>query len=377
MTPHTPPDDRHPAAGAALIGRLLAGAAIFDPLPPVHRAFSWTAGGGAQRQFRWAMAGGLGPLLHRGAAPQFAAMPRPWRDELLAADLTARVRHADLVDTTLEIVSTCAELGVDATLLKGVSVSEELYPAEHLRPMADVDVLIPAAVYARVEAALLAHGYERLPYPHIEGHHHGAPLRHARRRTLVELHTRLFPETSPLHAGAVFGTANVRAQSSESRYHGRPVRRLTAELQLAYIASSWFNDMTSRGFHPSFIVSLFDAVFLLKARGHDLDWTGMPGWIDNDAVKGSLYAMLTYLPRFGVRAAPSPVLRRLALNAGWVGPIQLRLIHAALDRYLIGGRAWPFALPPPMPGRYSPKRQLRKRVSGPHRRSEPESGSVG
>jgi hypothetical protein len=347
-------------SGPSLIGRILVHAATGAPIHPPASQPARRSRRDDERQFRWAMEGGLGPLLHAAVDPD-AGWPVRWREAMLAADLTARVRHGDLVDTALDILDVCERLGVEATLLKGISVSEQLYPAEHLRPMADVDVLVPHAEYSRVETGLLECGYLRLPGPHVEADHHGAPLRHSSRRTLVELHTDLFPPASLLH-GQSFSHAHIESQKRSSRYHGRPVSRLSDELQLVYIAASWFNDMTSSRFHPSFVASLLDAVYLLRARRQPLDWTGMLGWIDNDMVKASLYAMLTYLPRFGVEAVPAEVLAGLGRNRGLVGPIQRRAIHAALDRYLIGGRSWPFALPPPVPGRYSPRHQIEKRV---------------
>jgi hypothetical protein len=323
----------------------------------------------AERQFQWLMAGGLGPLLHHASHAGLDRLPTAWRDALLSADLTARVRHGNVLDSMLEMIDIGARLRLPLTLLKGISVSEEFYPSEHLRPMADIDVLLPAEGAAAFEAALLERGYIRLPYPAQPGHHHGAPLRHPQRHTIVEPHTRLFPEDSELRGNRAFSRANIEACTVESRYHGRPVRRLAAELQMAYIAASWFNDLTHRKVEPSFIASAFDAVYLLKSRM--LDWNGLLEWLDNPMAQASLYVMATYLPRFGVTPWPRPVLARLAVAQGLVGPLQLRLIHAMLDRHLIGGRRWRLALPPPMPGRYSLLHQFDKRVLQPLRRRVP------
>ena len=314
----------------------------------------------------------MGPLLHRATRHHHAALPPAWRDLLLGADLTARVTSGCAIDTMLEVLDACDALQVCVTLLKGISVSEQFYPAEHLRPMSDIDVLIPANAYSDVEAALLDRGYVKLADWNLPGHQHGAPLRHVRRRTIVELHTRLFREDSPLRTDGAFGESNVAAQSMRSRYHARPVKRLTPEMQLAYIASSWFNDLTLSKFHPSFIASLFDAVYLLKASGRTLDWRGLLGWLDNDLAAASLYALLTYLPRFGVEPVPSPVLKQLASGQRMVGPIQLRLIHKALDRHLVGARPWALAVPPPVPGRYNPLHQFEKRVLSRLRRATPQ-----
>jgi hypothetical protein len=345
-----------------LIGQLLAYAATGAPLGRRNREFAWRPEGGDNRQFRWAIDGGLGPLLHRATRDCVDVVPPSWREAMLSADLTSRVRHGNVVDTMLEIIEACDLLQMRVTLLKGISVSEELYPAEHLRPMADIDVLIPAHAYARVEAALLQRGYGKMDYPTIENLHHGAPLRHPRRRTIVELHTALFPDGSPFREGMAFDLSNVVFRSICSHFHERPVKRLTPELQLAYLASSWFNDLTLSKIHPSFIASLFDAIYLLAASGRTLNWSEMLDWLDNDMAKASLFAMVTYLPRFGVKQLPSATLARLASTHALVGPIQLNMIHKMLDHHLIGGRPWDLVLPPPVPGRYSLSHQFKKRV---------------
>jgi len=345
-----------------LVGQLLAYAATGAPLGHGNRKFAWRPEGGDDRQFRWTIDGGLGPLLHRATRDCADVVPPPWREALLSADLTARVRHGSLADTALEIIDVCDRLQIRVTLLKGISVGEQLYPAEHLRPMADIDVLIPVQAYALVETALLDRGYDKLDHPAIDVHHHGAPLRHPRWRTIVELHRGLFPDDSPLREDTVFSLSNVMLRSICSHYHGRPVRRLNPELQLVYMASSWFNDLTLCKVHPSFIASLLDAIYLLAASGRTMNWSGMLEWLDNDMAKASLYAMVTYLPRYGVQQLPSATLEQLASTQTLVGPIQLKLIHGMLDRHLIGGRPWDLALPPPVPGRYSLRRQFNKRI---------------
>lgn len=352
-----------------LIGLLLAHAATGEPLnAAAGRQFGWQAMGNDERQFQWALRGGLGPLLHHAIRDDDSHLPAPWREALLSADLTARVRHADWVDTLLQVVDACERLQIEATLLKGISVSEQFYPEEHFRPMADVDVLIPEQALSRVESVLLDEGFIRVEFPPIDGLHHGAPLRHAQRDTIVELHRSLFPNDSALCSGTVFNPAQVARRSVASTYHGRPVARLSPELQLVYIAASWFNDLTHHKVQPGFLATLFDAVYLLAAAGGTLDWSRLLQSLDNEMARASLYAMMSYLPRHGVQALPPAILARLDTTRRLVGPIQLKWIHEMLDRYLIGGRPWDFVLPPPVPGRYSPGHQFEKRVLGRLRR---------
>ena len=346
-----------------LIGQLLRYAATGLPLDDAGQDDPARASE-RERQLQWALDGGLGPLLHGALGPAGVAQwPAAARLALLSADLTARVRHGNLVDTALEIAEACERLGVEVVLLKGISVSEQWYPQEHFRPMADIDVLIPATDYAAVEAALMERGHERLAFEPGQGQQHGIPLQHRSRQSLIELHTELFGEDSPLFAGTLFGSPMALSWTVPTRYHGRPVRRLASELQLAYIASSWFNDLTVRKIHPSFIASMFDAVYLLKASAHRLDWGRLVDRLDNELAAASLHAMLTYLPRFGVERPAAEVMAQLSSRQKLIGPVQLALIHAALDRHLIAARPWNHLLPLPVPGRYSALHQIRKRLT--------------
>ncbi len=315
------------------------------------------------RQFRWVLDGGLGPLLWHAAKATDSAIPAAWRPEVQAADLTAQVLHGALVDTALDVIRAGEDSGVPVILLKGVSVAEQIYPAAHLRPMGDIDVLVPRDGCARIEARLLSGAYRRIDFPQIEGLQHGAPLRHDEWRTLVELHVELFSADSPLRRpGSVFDAVAVAANGVVAgHYGGRPVRRLSPETQLLYIAASWFNDLTHYPPHPSFLASLFDAVYLTSRHPELLADHRPYATVDNPLARASLLALLTYLPRFGL---PAPSRQRVAAmrqGLSIVGPLELRLIHAMLDRHQIGGREWRSRWPLPVPGRYSVRHQLLKK----------------
>jgi hypothetical protein len=351
---------------STLTGQLLAHAATGAPLCLDAAGFASQPEAVRENHFRWLMRGGLGPLLHHALRAQPEGVPAHWRDELLAAELTARVRQSALAQSAAELIDACAGLGVEPTLLKGISVSEQLWPAPHLRPMSDIDVLLPRRLLDEVESALTAPdgGHERMEFPVRPGLHHDAPLRHRRHGTVVELHKALFPEDSPFSVGRLFAPQEVLARTVASSFQGRGVRRLPPALQLPYIAAAWFNDLTELKVDPSFLPSAFDAVFLLRHHGATLEWDALRGWLEDDdgMARGCLVAMLSWLPRFGVAPAPEAFMAWLAGSQRVVGPLQRRLIHWMLDRHLVGARPWTLPLPPPVPGRYSPRYQWRKRV---------------
>ena len=315
------------------------------------------------RELEWALKGGLGPLLHRATAKRAERVPVAWHDRLLSAELTARLRHANLIDTAKEVIDVCQDQGIRITLLKGISVSDQYYPAPHLRPMGDIDILVPAGDYESAESALLRLGYTRDPHfgEPGEGFHHGVPLLDPRRHVWVELHTALFPRTDDVHCGRMFDPTRVALRSVASTYYGRPVDRLSDELQLIYIAYSWMRDLARHGIHPSFLAPLFDVVYLLKTALNEVDWGGSTDWLDTEMATASLHVMLSYLAQHDLTQLSPQILSRVASRQAIVGAVQLKAILGTLDHFLVAGRPWTFAFPPPVPGRYSLKHQLRKR----------------
>ena len=282
---------------------------------------------------------GLGALLHHATRDCLGRAPPAWRDALKSAELTAQVITGNLRDTADEIVDACQALAVAVTLLKGISISDQHYPAPHLRPMGDIDILVPERDSQLVESAILRLGYIPMSgFQLDEDSYHGVPLFHPERAVWVEVHTGLFPNTSRLRRNGLFGPANVAAHSITSSYDGRPVFRLTDELQLVYIASYWLRDVSMHGVHPSFVIPLLDAIYLLKASRQTLDWDGLLGWLDNDMATASLYIMLAYLYRCGLDESASPILSRLASRQNIIGARELRIIDVMLDTYLLGGR---------------------------------------
>jgi hypothetical protein len=249
-----------------------------------------------------------------------------------------------LIDSAKEIIDTCNVLQVPVTLLKGISTSDQHYPFAHERPMGDIDILVPESRRKLVEEALILRGYHRSDHESGEDSHHGAPLLHHERQVWVEVHTTLFPRRDALQGRKLFSPAHIASQSVASTFHGRPIHRLTNELQLVYIASYWLRDLTYHRLHPCFLPPLFDAIYLLKTSGQTLDWDGLLGWLDNELAMACLYVLLAYVHRSGLDESVSRVIPRLAAGQDIVGSLELSLLHAILDRYLIGNEPPPRGL---------------------------------
>ena len=281
---------------------------------------------------------GFAPLLWRTAVESGAPPPPRWRDTLHAADLVAQVFHGNACDAAVEIIDAARAGGAQVTLLKGLSIGEH-YPAPHLRPMGDVDLLVAQRDRGWVESTMLRGGYVRMAgFQEEEGDAHGTPLLRSDLGVWVEIHTGLFPEGDRLRRNRLFTPSELERHIVASTFHDRRVGRLRDELQLVYIASYWIRDLSNEGFHASFARPLLDAVYLLEARQAKLDWDGLIAGIDNNVAAASLYALLSYLSTRGYSAVPERVLAELGKRQSLVGRFELAVLGALTDAGLVGTR---------------------------------------
>ncbi|MFO1128772.1 MAG: nucleotidyltransferase family protein [Rhodospirillales bacterium] len=285
-----------------------------------------------------ALAAGLGPLLRRACQAVEDRLAPPLRNALIGTDLTARFRHHDSVEGAKAAVDICADLGVPVVLLKGISVSGQCYPVGHLRPMGDVDLLVPASAATALEAAFLLRGYRPSLDKMGPGAHHRKPLLDPERPVWIELHTTLFPADSPLQRGRLFNPDEAIAQCADAHFHDRPAGRLGDELQLAYIASYWVRDISMHGIHPGFVMPVVDAAALLAASGARFDWDRLLASLDNPLAAASLLILLSSLSRYHGVDLPSRLLARLSATQDLIGRPERTIIEAMVHANLIGGR---------------------------------------
>lgn len=293
------------------------------------------AAGAREAELAWTFAAGLGPLLRAQLGTATSSLPATLDERLLAADLTARVIVEQRVIAALDVVDACERRGASVALLKGISLSHYQYESAHFRPMTDVDVLVPEPAIPGLEKELVERGYWRAAPVMRPGSHHGEPLHHPGSNTRVELHSRLFPVGSPLQAGELFGPQTLRRESSEARFHGRPVHRLSREFQLLYLASAWNRDLSAQSIHPSFVFGLFDAVALTRPP---FDWDRVLQLVDNPVAASSLDVLLACLVEEGVLDVPVHVMETLRRRHRLLGAAEIRILTSLVNGYLLRGR---------------------------------------
>jgi len=123
------------------------------------------------------------------------------------------MRNQALLEVATEVTSALVALGVAVVRLKGVDLLTWAYPNPGLRPMDDIDVLVPRARVPQAIAGLMARGFRAsasgfdLDY-YLEHHFHVA-LIEPRRGAYVEVHWQLLDRyrRGGLDADAVWATA--------------------------------------------------------------------------------------------------------------------------------------------------------------------------
>lgn len=89
---------------------------------------------------------GMAPLVHWHLRDKEVSCPAPVRRALASCFLHQRSLARVQQDSLLEIVSRLEGKGVPATVLKGGVLAPLLYPDPALRPMEDLDILVPAGL---------------------------------------------------------------------------------------------------------------------------------------------------------------------------------------------------------------------------------------
>ena len=162
---------------------LVAAAAVHDDAPTLDTQLDSSAWDTVVRE---AEAAHLTPLLHDYLRYQ-RAVPATTMRQLQALRLRQLARHRERTEALAEILDVLERASIDVRVLKGAALAWIIYPSPELRPMGDVDLLVPrpaaragasAARAARLSrhrksAALRA---KRTPpatlYPRQWGHRH-------------------------------------------------------------------------------------------------------------------------------------------------------------------------------------------------------------
>ena len=119
----------------------------------------------------------VGPLLHWQINQYDLAAPLELRTGLAAQTLGARRQWARVSKVAQTLSTALAGAGIESVLLKGSALARSIYPEPWLRPMDDVDILVPERAMADVQRIFAGLGLQlRPPQTRAERLNHHWPL---------------------------------------------------------------------------------------------------------------------------------------------------------------------------------------------------------
>ena len=266
--------------------------------------------------------------------PMLDRVPPGPRHHLHAALLTAQ-RQAKLTHWEVSrIHAALAPLGVEPILLKGTAYLMAGLPASEGRVFGDVDILVPQAHIAEIEAALVAQGWE---FPddldaydqryYREWMHEIPPLTHVQRGSSLDVHHTILPPTARVRVNTAALFEDARALA-----HQPGVRVLAPVTMTLHSAAHLFHE----GELEKGLRDLFDLDALLRDFGRDpVFWAAL---VPRARVLG-LTRPLFHALRYTTRLLGTPVPAEVMVQAVADAPRFQNLLDACYERALMPAHA--------------------------------------
>jgi hypothetical protein len=237
--------------------------------------------------------------------------PGPVVETLREARLGTSARNLFLQAELRRIATALAERGIPSLALKGAALVETTYGDASLRPMRDLDILVPEPDIARAEAAIHALGYLSTPWrpaDELDGVRHGPRYAYPllvrdRPPTGVDLHRRLAGDLPKLALDDFWE----RSRESDRG----PYRVPSPEDLLLHAGIHFFKDRMVES--TGSLGQLADVAWIVDR--HELDWDALVRRASVYEVQGRLFLTL-YSAReaLGLRV-PRGVMEELAPSA--------------------------------------------------------------
>lgn len=205
---------------------------------------------------------GLAPILHIFSRARAADLPPQLARRLASSYLQNRARAIILLSEAARIAPEFEKRGIPCIPLKGAALAEDLYGDPAMRPMHDVDLLVPTTALTDAREIMLAGGY------HEEAGDLRAGFEEEFRSELSFYRTSPHPCRVEIHWGLLnFGGHEEWTRQAFERSVMTPRgRRLTDEETLLYLAAhSAYHHQNDR------LIWEFDIALLLQSKGALLD----------------------------------------------------------------------------------------------------------
>ncbi|GEM_PF-1625503 len=320
------------------LGRMLRGPIAWDTL--VDEA-------------RWHKLEGM--LFHHLRQPAFSSLVPPQTMAGLKGLYSRNVaRYLFFTQELGQVLSALAERRIPSVILKGAGLVETIYRDPGLRPMADLDILVPHSRSQEAYEALRHIGYQPVVGAAEQAQMQDrdrqlAALVRAGKPVVVELHTHLVERDSPMR----LDVAHFWRGTTEVQIAGHRSQVLTPEYEIAFLCNNFFKDR--RYYSYSSLGQLCDIAEVCRAQASTADWSrfGLEGPLG--PMTGPIFCGL-YLARH-VLGAPVPDEALAATEPPGFRPAQARLL---LERRVLSRNFTARQLVKPSAEKYGLARALRE-----------------
>lgn len=256
------------------------------------------------------------------------AIPLPIRRQLAVGYLKCQAEWLHIKNETITVLDILTEEpAIPVILLKGVALAESLYPDPALRPMGDIDVIVPAARMEEAARRLYQHGYARYGIEMAPGfndahlHHLGLVRTETAPPLRIELHT-TFPWFARRHERTAL--AWFWHHTEPFTFEGR--RTLLIDPTALMLQLSAHAIMQHSG-EETRLIWFQDIDLLWRERGDDIIWDELVARAQAWGLEAAVHAALDHTVDYFATPMPPQV-------AAWLAHDPQSLSGAAVVRRL-------------------------------------------
>jgi len=263
---------------------------------------------------------GVAPLVYRNLSELGppADVPEPVLRRLREAYLWSAKRNVRLLHELGAVLSVLQQMGIPVIALKGAHLAEAIYGDMALRPMNDLDLLVPKDRLAQVEGALLELGYGPRQRPSVEiqvENRSGLQALAKQHVATIDVHWTIVKPGGPL----AIELDGLWQRARPATIAGVPACVLADEDLLLHLAiHAGYQHAFGAGLRP-----LCDIGHLLARRGEELDWPSLAARARQWRA-GRCLSLALRLSR-ELLAAPVPYQALTELEPGRVEPQWIRM----------------------------------------------------
>lgn len=228
---------------------------------------------------------------HLEGSENWQSVPTEVREQLKAVYLSNGARNFQNQSELVRVLDALRENDIPVVLLKGAALSEEVYQDLCLRPMADLDLLVPEHKAQVAQGIVQSLGY--CPVGTAEEqedtarHHRHLPgLARNGKPVLVEIHRHVVRQDSGLH----FNIDDFWERARPTKVSGAPALVLTPQDQVIHLCLNFFVD---RGFRSQGALrQLCDVAESIKCYDSLLFWEQLMGRVKEYNLAGPVSCVL-------------------------------------------------------------------------------------